>query len=125
MIKSELIEQIEKSKITLREHIKKEWLEKNKISQKIKKILEWEPYDIQLITNLHYIDWCSIEEISEITNKSETLILNYFQLILFKIKLVLDFNEKKEHPFSVSNYKWNKSKNNNNENNWWLLDIKT
>jgi len=125
MIKSELIEKIEKSKITLCEHIKKEWLEKNEISQKIKEILEWEPYDIQLITNLHYIDWCSIEEISKITNKSETLILNYFQLILFKIKLILDFNEKKEQPFSASNYKWNKTKNNNNENNWWLLDIKT
>jgi hypothetical protein len=49
-------------------------------------------------------------------NKSEINILNYFQFILFKIKLILNIeNKEKENIYSAKNYS-SKNKTNNTEN---------
>ena len=82
MLKQDLINKIENSKLDIKEHIKNNNFNKEYISEIIKNILDWEAYEIQVAINLYYIDWCSIEEIAEILDKSETNVLNYFQLIL-------------------------------------------
>lgn len=125
MNKVDLLNQIENSKIQLRNHLNEIGFQKEELSTKIKNILEGEPSDIQLIMNLHYIDNCSTEEISEILGISETLVLNYFQLILFKIKLILDYDDKKEYPFSSENC-CKKPVNRDDINiKWTILDLKT
>jgi hypothetical protein len=123
MLKNQLIEQIDKSKIDIKNHLKDKWMKIEEVTNLIKKILEWEPKEVQIATNLYYIDWCSIEEIWEIMNKSEINILNYFQFILFKIKLILNIeNKEKWNIYSAKNYS-SKNKTNNTEN-WSLLDKK-
>jgi hypothetical protein len=123
MLKNELIEKIEQSKIDIKKHLKEKWLKLEEVSDLIKKILEWEPTEIQLATNLYYVDWCNIEEISKIMNKSEVNILNYFQLILFKIKVILNIeNWEKTKKYSVKNYL--SKKYTKDIDSWSLLDKK-
>ena len=90
MNKKEILERIEDSKKEIKNSFYEWWFSKDVFVEKINKVLLNEPYDIQVIANLYYIDWCSIEEISAIVEKSENLILSYFDFILFKIKLVLN-----------------------------------
>lgn len=123
MLKQDLINKIENSKLDIKEHIQNNNFNKEYTSEIIKNILDWEAYEIQVAINLYYIDWCSIEEIAEILDKSEINVLNYFQLILFKIKLILNVNKKIESIYSAKNYSWKKKNYNNNEN-WSLLDEK-
>lgn len=108
MIKKEILEKIENSKNEIKNSFYEWWFSKEIFVEKIKKVLEWEPYDIQVIANLYYVDWCTIEEISTIVEKSENLILSYFDFILFKIKLVLN-NTLDDSAYSVSNFWKNKS----------------
>jgi len=105
MLKNELIQKIEESKVEIKNHINKKGIEKDEISKLIYKILEWEANELQIATNLYYIDWCTINEISEIMGKSQVNILNYFQLILYKIKLILNIENKKiNNKYWVHNY---------------------
>ncbi len=123
MLKNELIQKIEESKINIKNHFNEKWINKEEISSIIKKILEWEPTEIQLATNLYYVDWCNIEEISKIMNKSEVNILNYFQLILFKIKVILNIeNWENTKKYSVKNYL--SKKYTKDIDSWSLLDKK-
>ena len=124
MLKNELIEKIEQSKIDIKKHLKEKWLKLEEVSELIKEILEWEPKEIQIATNLYYVDNCNIEEISKIMNKSEINILNYFQLVLFKIKLILNIeNKKSTSKYSVKNY-LSKKYNDYKDDTWSLLDKK-
>jgi len=124
MLKNELIEKIEQSKIDIKKHLKEKWLKLEEVSDLIKKILEWEPKEVQIATNLYYVDNCNIEEISKIMNKSEVNVLNYFQLVLFKIKLILNIkNKETTGKYSVKNY-LSKKYNDDKDDTWSLLDKK-
>ena len=124
MLKNELIEKIEQSKIDIKKHLKEKWLKLEEVSNLIKKILEWEPKEVQIATNLYYVDNCNIEEISKIMNKSEVNVLNYFQLVLFKIKLILNIkNKETTGKYSVKNY-LSKKYNDDKDDTWSLLDKK-
>jgi len=123
MLKNELIQKIDESKLDIKNYLKEKWFKLDEVSDLIKKILEWEPKEVQIATNLYYIDWFNTEEISVIMWENEINVLNYFQLILFKIKLVLNIKKKDtENKYSVKNYL---SKNKiPNTDNWSLLDKK-
>ena len=123
MLKNELIQKIDDSKLDIKNHLKERWLKLDEVSDLIKKILEWEPREVQIATNLYYMDWFNTEEISVIMWENEINVLNYFQLILFKIKLVLNIEKKDTgNKYSVKNYL---SKNKiTNTSNWSLLDKK-
>ena len=124
MLKNELIEKIEQSKIDIKKHLKEKWLKLEEVTDLIKKILEWEPKEVQIATNLYYVDNCNIEEISKIMNKSEVNVLNYFQLVLFKIKLILNIkNKETTGKYSVKNY-LSKKYNDGKDDTWSLLDKK-
>jgi len=124
MLKNELIEKIEQSKIDIKKHLKEKWLKLEEVTDLIKKILEWEPKEVQIATNLYYMDNCNIEKISKIMNKSEVNVLNYFQLVLFKIKLILNIeNREFIGKYSVKNY-LSKKYNDDKDDTWSLLDKK-
>jgi len=120
MLKTDLLKEIENSKIEIKNYIYKKKIWKDKISDLILKIIEYEPKEVQQTINLYYIDNCSIEEILKILNIEEIRILQFFQLILFKIKMILDIDEKDDNQYSIKNF-W-KSYNNKK---WTLFDEKS
>lgn len=117
MDKITLINQIEDSKDLLRKWISKKSLTKEEVVDKVFSIMSNEPREVQLVSSLYYIDWLTIPDISNVTWLSETSILWYFQLVLFKIKLILDIEEKWPWEYSVEKL----SKKSSSYNSLWSV----
>lgn len=120
MIKSDLLKEIEDSKIKIKNYIFENKLWKDEISDLIFKIIESEPTEVQQIISLYYVDEFSIEEILDILGIEEIRVLQYFQLILFKVKLILNINSQEDNPYSTKKF-WKS----NNDKKWSLFDNKT
>ena len=125
MNKQELLNEISNSKQLLKNHIRQNKIEKENIAEIVYKILENESKETQQIINLHYMDWYTTEEISSIIEKTENEILYHFQLILFKIKLVLKPENDNIWPYSVASYSWKNKSKYGAEKKWSLLDKKS
>ncbi len=92
-------------------------LTKSEIENRIKKVLSNELKDIQIITQLKYLEWLSISEISVVTNRAEYEVYAYLDYIISRINSVIRIESKE-----IEN------KANNSENiissNSHILDIK-
>lgn len=83
------------SELKLRLSIAWDKLGKDEILNRVNKLLERQTKDMQMITQLRYLEECSISEISEILDKPEQTICLYLQAIISDIDKIIN-NEKKE-----------------------------
>lgn len=130
--KEDVIKEIEETKEKIRKHNRINKISKDEVVNIVLKILEWENLETQYIINRYYMDWKSYEEISKELDYEEYEILAFFQFIVFKIKYILNIEEKKQNenwtnsnPYAASNFKWQRNKNKGFEKKWGLLDKKT
>lgn len=94
-------------------------LTKWEIENRIKKVLEKELKDIQIITQLKYLEGLSISEISIVTNKSKYEVYAYLDYIISRINSVIIIEEK-EFSIKIDNQNTDLP----NSTNEHILDIK-
>lgn len=98
------------------------WLQLTKleIANRIKKVLENENKDIQIITQLKYLEELSIIDISKVVNKSEYEVYAYLDYIISRINSIIIFEEK-EILFSKKDIQNNETQTSSSGQ---ILDIK-
>jgi DNA-directed RNA polymerase specialized sigma24 family protein len=87
--KEQFEKKIETSFNNLKTSISWEQLNKEEVEKRIIKVLEKENHEIQMITQLKYLEWLSISEISVVINRAEYEVYAYLDYIISRINSVI------------------------------------
>ncbi|MDD5213465.1 MAG: hypothetical protein PHG82_03500 [Candidatus Gracilibacteria bacterium] len=87
--KEQFEKKLETSFNNLKTSISGEKLTRLEIEKRIEKVLEIENHEIQIITQLKYLEGLSISEISIVTNRAEYEVYAYLDYIISRINSVI------------------------------------